>query len=250
MKNKPILFQILCLLMFMEPLFKILSFKLSTGFAWQTIIENILQMEGLKNIFEFWILFPLGGLALIRIRKWSYLLFIAVQLYSLITILTYKSYQWPYISERPLISTIFVLILNLGLIFYFLLPDIRRPFFDKKERWWEPKTRYSCTIPCAINFGSDKAIFNCHIHNISQTGMFLSGPIELMLQNKISIDFKILDEYFSFKGEVVSRHSVDGIDGHGVKINLRGIKDYFAIRKLITHLKLNATRSHSQQHTA
>lgn len=241
MKQKPLIFQILCILMLIEPLLKILSFKLSTGFAWNTVIENILQMEGIKNIFEFWFLFPLGALALLRIRKWSYLLFIGVQAYSLITILTYKSYTWPYVSQRPLLSTIIVLILNIGLIIYFMLPDIRRPFFDKKARWWEPKTRYKCHINSAINFGTDHAIYNCLIHNISQTGFFISGPVELMNENEISIDFKILDEYFSFIGTVISRHDIDGVEGHGIKLKLRGIRDYFAIRKIITHLKLNAT---------
>lgn len=240
MRNRPIIFNIIFVLMIIEPLLKILSFKLTTGFDWVTVLDNISKLEGAKNFFEFWLLFPLGAIALIKIRKWSYALFIGVQLYSVITLLTYKSYNWPYLAKTPLLSTIIVLGLNIGLILYFLLPDTRRPFFDKKERWWEPKTRFKCYLIAVINFGKSSPIFNCTIHNISQTGMFISGPSELMRESIITIDFKLLDESFSFEGEIVSRHETDHVDGHGVKIKLRGIKDYLAIRKVITHFELNA----------
>lgn len=240
MKNRPLIFNILCVIMLLEPLLKIITFKLSTGFAWDVVFNNIMQLEGAKNFFEFWLLFPLGAVALIKIRKWSYALFIAVQLYSLITILLYRSYTWPYLSKTPLLSTIIVLGLNISLIIYFLLPDIRRPFFDKKERWWEPKTRFKCQIAAVVNFGEAHPIYNCTIHNISQTGLFLSGPAELMQKNLITIDFKLLDENFSLQAEIISRHKTDEIDGHGVKFKYRGIRDYLAVRKVVTHFELSA----------
>ncbi|MCK5883239.1 MAG: PilZ domain-containing protein [Bacteriovoracaceae bacterium] len=242
MKQRPLLLTILCIVLFLEPLSKILYLKLSTGFDISLVFENVFQISRPKDFFDFWIAFPLAGLALIKIRSWSYTLFMAMQVYSLVAILTYEKHTWPYVSSSPMFTSIAIVIFNLFLIMYFLLPDVRRPFFDKKARWWEPKTRYRTNIPCVIDFSSTSAIPICTIHNISQTGAFLFTSQPILNESEITVDFKVLDEHFFFKAEVVGNHIIDGVEGFGIKFKINGINDYLKLRKLITHISITSNQ--------
>ena len=56
MKNKPLLFIILGIIHLVEPIFKLLYFKATTHFPMHLIIENISQMSGAREVFEFWFL--------------------------------------------------------------------------------------------------------------------------------------------------------------------------------------------------
>lgn len=242
MKKRPLLLTLLCIILFLEPLTKILYLKLATGFNFTLVIANIMQIDSAKNFFDFWLAFPIAGLALVKIRKWSYTLFMGMQLYSLINILTYEKHTWPYVSESPMFTSVAIVLFNILLIVYFLLPDTRRPFFDKKARWWEPKTRYRTNIPCVINFESKNAIPLCAIHNISQSGAFIVTPSSLLQYNEITLDFKVLGDHFCFNAEVIGNHITDGVEGFGIQFKVKNISDYLKMRKLITHLKITSNQ--------
>jgi len=174
-------------------------------------------MNNVKSIFDFWFLFPLGGIALFQMKKWSLPIFITVQLYSIITHLAYEKYTWPYLSEKPLVYSIMLLIINILLIAYIMLPDLRRIFFDKRTRWWETSTRYFINIPCKMTLISSGESFACQLINISITGMFIESSINLSEKTPLFVKFEYLDTNYSMNGQLIHIHSINFKRGLGIK---------------------------------
>ena len=217
MKKRPLLFIILGTIQLIEPLIKILWLKVESGMAWSLVFDNISNMEGIKNLFEFWFLFPLAGIAILQVKSWSYLLFMALQAYSLLSHLLYEKYTWPYVSERPFIYTFFLLSLNFALIIYFALPRARRPFFDRRMRWWEAKPRYGAEIPCELDIIAPNGKVKSKIINISHTGAFIETRPGLKVGQDLKLTFHHYDENFTLNARIANFHLVNGIEGFGVE---------------------------------
>ena len=118
MKNRPFIFILIAFFHIIEPLIKLAYFKAITPFSLGTIISNISQIHSFKEVIEFWFLFPLGGLALLGVKRWSYPIFVGVQLYNIYGHMTYEKYTWPYVSEVPFASGIILLFINSLIIIY------------------------------------------------------------------------------------------------------------------------------------
>ena len=102
MKYKPLVFRILSVFFMIEPLIKVLYFKALTHFDFSQIFDNLFSHHSLRDIFDFWLVFPLAGLMLLRLRKWTYFGFLALIGYLFFSIMTYERYTWPYNSSSPL----------------------------------------------------------------------------------------------------------------------------------------------------
>lgn len=236
MKKKPLLFTVLAIAHFLEPLIKIFYFKVTTSFSFSTIIENIAQIEAPRDIFDFWFLFPLGGLALISVKKWSYPIFVGVQAYSIFAHLTYEKYTWPYVSEVPFVSSLGLLFMNALIICYFALPDVRRPFFDQSVRWWETRKRYGLRIPMSFSLIENNRSYNCDILNISQSGVFLSNHQDIKIGSEIKMNILYKDFAISVTGKVKSHHCFEKEPGIGVKFIFTNIWENLYMRKVIRQI--------------
>lgn len=238
MKKRPLLFIILGILHLLEPLIKILYLKIITGFPFAKVMNNVLAIDGFRNLFEFWLLFPIGGLALLFVKNWSYLVFVAVQIYSIMTHLTYEEFTWPYVSETPFLSSMILMVVNVIMIVYFAFPSVRRPFLDKRVRWWETKKRYAVKIPCQVTGNSIPGFENAEILNISKTGLFLKGLEGFNLNETINIKFSFYNLHFTINGVIRSRHKYDSTEGCGVEFVYEDWKEKFSMARLIRILKL------------
>lgn len=236
MKNRPLIFLSIALLHLLEPVIKLLYFKATTPFSFTTIISNISQIHTPREIFEFWFLFPLGGLALLGVKKWSYPVFVGVQIYSIYSHMTYEKYTWPYVSEVPFVSSLVLLFINALIIIYFALPDVRRPFFDKTMRWWETRTRYNLRIPMTFSHNNPDKLIDCEILNISQSGIFMNykGAIEVGSILRMNINYK--DYNITLLGTVMSQHAFEGERGLGVKFKFQNIWENLYMRKIVKQI--------------
>lgn len=241
MKKKPLIFSILAILLLIEPLVKLLYFRLETGFDLTRILENILSEDSMLNIFEFWIVYPLAGLCLFRIRKVTYFLFLAIQAYSIYTILSYEPYTWPYYSQSPFIYNYFLLIMNVAIIIYFLLPRVRRPFFDQRVRWWETKARYNIHLPCQLIFTNRN--LEAEILNISQTGVFVKEIPGIVVGDKTMIAFGHNNLQFHLPAQIISKHQFEGNRGFGLKFSFDDVLAMFKMRYFIFKIKGEASRA-------
>jgi hypothetical protein len=241
MKQRPLLFIILGILHLIEPLSKILFFRINTHFPIDVILSNVLQISGLREIFEFWFLFPIGGLALLGVKKWSYPVFVGVQAYSLLTHLTYKAYTWPYVDQVPQWPSLVLLMCNIGIIIYFALPDVRRPFFDSSIRWWEPKERISLKLPCTLNLNIENKLIDAEILNISHSGAFIKYDERIENLQSITVNICINDMALSLKSVIISKHSFKGQQGLGVKFVYTNIWENLYMRKMIKAISKDDT---------
>jgi hypothetical protein len=236
MKHKPLIFILIALFHIVEPLIKITYFKLTTPFSFSTIVSNIAQISTAREIFEFWFLFPIAGLALIGVKRWSYPVFVGAQLYSIYSHLTYEQYTWPYVSQVPFISSLVLLFINALVIIYFALPDVRKPFFDRSVRWWETRTRYNMQLPLTFNFTGKKDLIDSHILNISQTGAFINYKGVAEIGSTVQVNLSYKDYNLSIEGEVRAQHTFMGERGIGVHFHFNNIWENLFVRRMVKEI--------------
>lgn len=225
MNRRPTLLVLLALFHFFEPISKILVFKFSTGLPLDLVINNLLQMNHLHSVFDFWLLFPIGGLALLGVKAWTYPVFIGVQLYSAHLHLSYQSYQWPYLSEAPHAYSLIILITNFLMLIYIFSPDIRSLFFHPEKRWWETRVRHHVDIGAYLWRDGSESKWATKIANISQTGAFLQTERkDLGKGDIVHLKFPINDQDFHLTAQVVSRHEYLDREGLGVRFRFPSLQ--------------------------
>lgn len=250
MKNKPLLFILIAFLHICEPLIKISYFKVTTPFPFPQILDNIAHISSSKEFFEFWFLFPIGGIALLGVKRWSYPVFVGVQMYAIWSHLTYQKFTWPYVSEVPFFGSLFLLFVNICIVIYFALPDVRRPFFDKNLRWWETPSRIVMRLPCSISIENPEHLHDCEILNISRSGAFIN--YKGVLENDTQIHLKLFwgDTAIEVNAVKVGSHSFDREHGIGVRFKFNNLWEDLAMRKLVKELSKVSKRQERMKFAA
>lgn len=216
LKTKPILFSLITSFCFFEPVAKLIYFKVTTHFEWSIIISNIFSRNSLLDILNFWLLFPIAGLTLLKIRVWSYCLFMMVMSYNIYSLVTYESFTWPYNNNMPHAYNLLLTLVCVGIIIAFCFPNIRKPFFDRRARWWEPQKRHDIFLETELRTSTLDTIHSV-ISNISSSGAFILNVKELSPGDRMIVNFRILNEVFVSEIEVVHKLNNGTINGYGVK---------------------------------
>jgi hypothetical protein len=235
MKNKPFIFTILSILCLIEPLIKVLYFKATTHFDFVVILANLKTRNTFMEVLDFWLIFPLAGLLIVKLRKWSYFAFLGVLTYINYNIFTYEKYTWPYNSETPFFYNYVVAILSLGVFAYFLSPKVREPFFDRRVRWWEPKIRYNVNISCKLQ--SNNLTFPSTILNLSQSGAFIQESKYMKVGDLLQMEFNFLGQTITVPVEVVNKHMIKNQSGFGLKFHFKNLKQSIMMTKVMNVLK-------------
>ena len=235
MKKKPLIFTMLSILFLIEPLIKVLYFKAKTHFAFDVIFSNIQARNSFFEVVDFWLIFPIAGILILKLRKWTYFAFMSIMSYIIYSIITYEQYTWPYNSESPFLYHYVVALLALVVFVSFLFPQLRRPFFDSRLRWWEPPIRYQVEIPCRLH--SSFLTYSTHIINISRTGAFLQDTAPLKLGDKMILEFNFLGHSLDVPVIVIHQNSFKGVNGFGVKFLFKNYGQSLRMAKIIGIIK-------------
>jgi hypothetical protein len=218
MKNKPYIFTLLSIFCLVEPIIKVLYFKAATDFDFMVIIANVMARNTFREVMDFWLVFPIAGVLILKLRRFTYFAFMGVLLYIIHNIVTYEKYTWPYNSEEPFIYNKIVALMAMCVFVYFLSPRARQPFFDRRVRWWEPKTRYTVNMNCKLDDGH--LCFPSTIMNLSKTGAFITYSPYLRVGDKVQMEFNFLSNVISLPVEIMNEHSILGQKGFGIKFNM------------------------------
>jgi hypothetical protein len=235
MKNRPVVLTVLSVLCLIEPIIKVLYFKATTHFDFVVIFANLLARNSFIDVVDFWLVFPIAGLLLWKLRKWTYFAFLAVLGYINYSMFTYEKYTWPYNSDSPFFYNYSIVLLSALVFCYFLLPKVREPFFDRRVRWWEPKTRYPVDISCKLQ--GEHVTFSTTIKNISQTGVFVLESKFLRVGDRLLLEFNFLGQTLSVPVEVISKHTTRGVNGFGLCFRFQALQQYVLMTKVIRILK-------------
>jgi len=223
-------------------------FKVNTGLAFETILSNIFQMGHTLKLLEFWFLFPVAGLALLSVKKWGYPIFVGIQVFSIWQHLTYDSYTWPYVTKNPHFFSLIILSVNVMVILYFLLPDVRRVFFEKELRWWEQRMRFNVPIQVCFSKGDPDKLFDAKVLNISHSGAFMAyTPRTIEVGDLIRVVINFGAESLELESNVVSRHKFRGTEGVGIKFNYQNIWEKLAMGRIIKQVAKEAKKRQDEK---
>lgn len=235
MKNKPLLFTVLSVLCFIEPLIKVLYFKAITKFDFLVIFANLQSRNTFMEVVDFWLIFPIAGLLIMKLRKWTYIAFMSILAYINYNIFTYEKYTWPYNSDTPFMYNYVVAVASFVIFAYFLSPKAREPFFEKRARLWEVKTRYNVQISCKLQ-GSNLT-FPSTIMNISQTGVFVHDTKYMNVGDMLQIEFNFLGQTISLPVQVMNKHKSGNVMGFGLQFKFNTLKQSVMMAKIMKVLK-------------
>jgi len=239
--KKPRSFYFIAALLFCEPILKTLYMKFSTGFEFEVVFRTIFSMEGIVTNFEYWFMFPVAGLALVSEKSWSFLVFMFVQAYCIFAHFYYVEFTWPYVSDSPHVSSSFLMLINTAVILYFLVPEHRRPFWNKSQKLWRNTSRYATSLPAYFSSGGEKLYTS--ITNISKTGAYFVSKENIPVGEKTSLQFIIDGKVHEVDAVVKRTHDTEekNVYGYGVEFEslttpIKEVIDQY-IEKLDTKLQ-------------
>lgn len=202
---------------------KILYFKAMTHFDFLVIFSNLKAHEGFLEVLDFWLIFPIAGLLIMKMRKWTYFSFISILVYNIFRMSTYERYSWPYLSDSPFVYNYVVVGISTLVILYFLSPKVREPFFDRRVRWWETLKRHQVDLECKMR--NEDSHFSSKILNISKTGAFIEYSAFLPRGSIFMVQFDLLGHSFDIPVEITSRHNYDGQSGYGIRFRFPSFRE-------------------------
>ncbi len=235
MRKKPLVFTLVSLLCIVEPLIKIMYFKVTTQFDFQVIIENLMARQSFFEVIDFWLIYPLAGLLIMKLRKINYYAFMSVLVYIFYSIATYEKYTWPYNSDKPFFYNYVITALSFAVFLYFLLPSTRRPFFDARVRWWEPMIRYNVYLPCTVS--RENLTFQAQVLNISKSGLFIEDHEQVKIGDQLSIYLEAFGIKLNASIEVMNKHVLNNKLGFGARFKLDSLAQNFTVRSLVAKIK-------------
>lgn len=234
-------FYLLGALLFLEPVVKLCYLRIMTEFPFLKVVDIAASIESPLKVFEFWFLFPLAGLALVRTAWWSLFVFAGVHLYSVVAHFSYEEFSWPYVQESPHISSYLLLIFNTAIGLYFVIPENRRPFTRKTKEMFRSSERFDIELPVRVL--ADSKYFEGVMSDISDTGALIRCR-ETFSGNRIEVQLEVDGEPRGFDAQVVREVEMsNGMKGVGVRFDFDSRSKKRQARKLVEKVQLERKKS-------
>ncbi|MCB9060487.1 MAG: PilZ domain-containing protein [Halobacteriovoraceae bacterium] len=203
------------LLHILEPITKILFYSIFERISPLTVVVGEISTKNYIHIFEFFFMFPIAGIAILRVRKWSLWVFAFIEIWIFFANMPYMSILLT--NGAYLLFAFFILffVLNCLVVVYLLVPAVRIAYLDPSIRWWESHPRYTKEIPCSVNES-----FKTRILNISRSGVFVEKSPEFVKGDIVEIEFESFEYKLKLKAKVIHNFSVNGINGFGLQFEV------------------------------
>ena len=214
MRKKPWPIIILGLLHIVAPFFNILLGGLRRGYSILETIQKAFDFDVLwYNSFSL-VLPIIGGLAILACKKWSFFVYLASMVcLFILNIGTLLNNQ----IEIGALSFCALFISNFLIVTYFLIPAVRKIYFNRQLRWWENQTRYHADYACQWFTSNTGDGASARIKNISIDGLYLLSEKKPAFKLNLIIDINFGDKQTQVNGEAIL-HNVKS-DGFGFKID-------------------------------
>lgn len=216
MKTRPWPLVVLAGLQILSPVGTVLINSWALGVAPHYVIGFLLEAKPLR-VFESLALMPIAGIAIYLMKPWSYAIFAGAMLWSLGANLS----NWSYATQSfSAVGLVLLYLFQFALAFYFLLPSVRRTYFDASMRWWEAKRRYLLAVPVTVTRGAER--ISAQGLNLSEGGMLIRMPgVSPAKGERLGLSFSVAGVEFQVEGEAVySKSSADGASEDGIRFLL------------------------------
>jgi hypothetical protein len=212
MKKRPIQIQVLAALQFLSPLVNILSGAIKYRVTPMFVIHTVWFHLGWTDRFQFFFLGPVLGMVIYVVKKWS--IPIAVGCISLLVTENFVGW-YTHPKGSSLGSAIFTSLLNLLVVMYLLLPQVRIAYINRRVRWWESKPRYVITTSCDLIHNGNK--FSASVLNISEGGLFLTTGISMNQGDSVTVEPGWKGNLTPIAAKILHRSLVSGVSGYGIQ---------------------------------
>ena len=214
MRIRPWPLVILALLYWLEPFFSAaLNAHLSQAGYWHYLVTSFHQ-ETAWSLLEQYGLYPLAGIAIFAMKAWSYPIFMAVTIFGVVREFEAWRSMPHFMTVAEFLSFTF---LNFGLVTYFLIPSVRKVYFNRHLRWWEAKRRYAIHVPAELQTpGRPAEKVKCIITNISEGGVFIKCAKNFESEGTLLLHFSLMGRKIVMDTCIVHRGTT-GIRGYGLQ---------------------------------
>lgn len=210
MKRKPWPLIIIAVLHILAPFGNLLLNATKSGrslseqwFYWSQVLP--------KSLVFIYIIVPIvAGLLILICRRWSY------WLYLVCLGLVFISNVYSFTTNANLMSfllLVVVVVADLLVVAYFVVPSVQKVYFDPRLRWWEAAPRYHFDIEGQVNGTA------AYIKNLGQGGLYLTTGPELAEGDRADIFWNFEGVEVRMPGKVVYKSNRPGFPGYGVKFD-------------------------------
>jgi hypothetical protein len=210
MKRKPWPLIIIAVLHILAPFGNLL---LNAARAGRTIPDQWFYWSQIlpKYLFFIYVIIPVvAGVCIYICRRWTYWLYLVCL--GLVFISNVYSYT-THANLGSLITLIILLIIDLLVVAYFVVPSVQKVYFDPRLRWWEAAPRYNFDHEGQVN-GS-----TAFIKNLGQGGLFMSSCPDLKEGDQADVFWNFEGLEVRMPGKVVYKSNRPGFPGCGVKFD-------------------------------
>ena len=237
MKRKPWPLIVLAILHILSPIGNILANTFLAQVSLSTYLQVLFSPQELIRTSIFLFVPVICGFLIYTCKKWSYYLYLILMLVPFI----YSYYSWKkqamYTPNLGLYLILFYVV-NLAIVGYFIIPQVRKVYFDPSLRWWETKPRYTTEFEADVTW-MDKTE-KAEIKNISEGGIFIKTPLKINTHGRIAVNFKFAEQIFNFSGEVVYINKNSDPCGYGISFSLND-EEKMELKKVIQVLSEKGT---------
>ncbi|MBT4761989.1 MAG: PilZ domain-containing protein [Bdellovibrionaceae bacterium] len=215
MKNKPWPILILALIQFLMPAFNILLNSIIIDANPVMYTKIFITIKSWPQILEFFLLYPIVGVSIFLMKKWSYPVFLIATLWTF----SMNSYLWFTGQIPPMPFWVFPMIslVNIAFVTYFLLPAVRKVYFDQRIRWWESKPRFSINLQATVTADDDLQVT---VNDFSEGGAFIESSSNIDKGKKHVLKFTFDDTTIEVPFEIVhEKKTSNEKQGYGLKFN-------------------------------
>ncbi|HEY8270342.1 MAG TPA: PilZ domain-containing protein [Pseudobdellovibrionaceae bacterium] len=210
MKRKPWPIILLALLHVFAPLGNLLMNSYRSGRSIE-LTWNFWHYTLPKSLFFTYVFLPpLAGVLIYICRRWSYWCYVGCL--SLIFLGNVYGF-WTSVNWINFVTLFMVLLVDVLVVAYFVVPSVRQVYFDPRMRWWETAPRYDFEVPAAMNGQASV------IKNISEGGALVEAPSSYSEGQGVELTWSYKGESFSLSGKVVYRKPVNSLYGFGVRFD-------------------------------
>lgn len=207
MLRRPWPIVILVLFHLIAPVFNVLNSVWMSRTTVERYLLYKLDFAPWWDLLALFALVPIAGLVIYACKRWSY--FVYMVLMSAVALVNYINWQsHPGLFHLPLLLAFMVL--NIVVVGYFLIPEVRTVYFNERLRWWEADPRYVLqTQGTLVTHEQYRRL--CDIENLSRSGAMVAAGLGLEKGNNVSLVFDLEGTSFQIRGTIV--HETDGYVG-------------------------------------
>jgi Tfp pilus assembly protein PilZ len=112
-----------------------------------------------------------------------------------------------------LILLLIIIVVDLLVVSYFVVPSVQKVYFDPRLRWWEAAPRYHFDQEGQVN-GSQ-----AYLKNLGQGGLFMTTGPDLSEGDRADIFWSFEGQEVRIPGKVVYKSLNPNFPGYGVKFD-------------------------------